>query len=101
MNKILLKLLIMDGNETNYINNEETYRLFRDLIIEVAKAEKNIRFCSNNNCPCHPEHTIKILLKNESVVEFLNTWSSGIVEELKSLCQDYSPTVAKEIYGDY
>lgn len=101
MNKILLKLLIMDGNETHYINNEETYRLFRDLIIEVTKAEKNIRFCSNNNCPCHPEHTIKILLKNKLLVGFLNTWGSGIVDELESLCKEYKPIVAKEIYGDY
>lgn len=98
MEDILIKLLILDGNETHYMNNEETYKLFKNLIIEVAKAEKNVRFCSNNNCPCHPEHSIKILLKNKLLVGFLNSWSEGIVEQLENWCKNYIPVVSNKIY---
>lgn len=100
MDNILIKLLILDGNETHYLKSYDSYKLFQNLVIEVAKAEKNIRFCSNSKCSCHPETSIKRLLKNEGLREFLNDWCKGVTEQLESWCEIYSPVVAKEIYDN-
>lgn len=100
MNKILFKLLLLDGNETALIQNGETYQHFKSLIVEVAKANNDIRYCSNHNCKCHPESAIKSLLKNKELVSFLNEFAKGLVEDLTELCETYSPVVAKGIYED-
>ena len=99
MDKILFKLLLLDGNETHYLKNDKNYRDFQALLIEVAKVEKNIRFCNNKKCPCHPEYMIKKLLQNEELRNFLNEWSKGVVESLEKWCETYVPVVADEIYN--
>ena len=100
MDKILFKLLLLDGNETSMIKGIETYKDFRSLTIEVAKASKNVRYCKNHHCSCHPESVIKILLKNKDLKDFLNNYAKGIVEDLEFLCEEYSPDIAKGIFEE-
>ena len=67
LSETLFKLLILDGNETNFIENEQTYNDFKLLIIETVKAKENIRYCSRMNCSCHPESSIRKILKNKDL----------------------------------
>lgn len=100
MEKILFELLVLDGNETAYMKDESTYRCYQQLIVEVTKIQHNIRYCKNHNCSCHPEYTVKELLKNEDLVEFLDEYINGAVEFLNNWCDDYKPIVSKRIYED-
>jgi hypothetical protein len=35
------------------------------------KSKYDIRYCSNNQCPCHPETKIRRLLSNKELSQFL------------------------------
>lgn len=100
MSNILFELLLLDGNETMLIDSKETYEQFIQLVIHVAKAEKNIRYCSNPNCPCHPETYIKKLLEDDKLVCFLNKYTDDIYDKLINYCNSYIPVVAEGIYED-
>lgn len=71
LNNILLDLLIIDQNET-CILTAENYNIFKSLVVEIMKVKYDIRFCSNENCSCHPEKQIENILKtNKELVSFL------------------------------
>ena len=89
MTDILYDLLLLDGNNITRLD-KTTQDNFRALIVEVAKAEKNVRFCSTKGCICHPETKIKILLEgNNELVKFLNEYHQNLVEDLLRHCDDY------------
>lgn len=50
---LLLDMLIKDGNETNFMNKEGQNK-YRMLIIELAKAYYDIRFCGNKKMCVSP-----------------------------------------------
>ena len=86
---ILYDLLLLDGNGAKQLD-KTTQDNFRALIVEVAKAEKNVRFCSIKGCSCHPETNIKILLEgNNELVKFLNGYHQNLVEDLLRHCDNY------------
>lgn len=64
IDNIIVQLLLLDGNESNLLDNPEDYKNFRRLIIELTKVKYDIRWCSNANCKCHPETTIRTILEN-------------------------------------
>lgn len=100
IDKILFKLLLLDGNETNMISEPITAILFSRLIIELVKVKDNIRYCTNKNCECHPETRIKELLSHEELIKFLNKYTKGIVKDIEKIINDYDPIIAKGIYED-
>jgi len=89
IDKVLKKALILDGNDTTNIKDEKTYKDFQHLLIELSKIKYNIRYCSNNNCPCHPESEIKKLLENEYLCGFLH--EVKLLDDIKLLITDYKP----------
>ena len=97
IDKILFKVLLLDGNESTMLE-PIVYTDFKELIIELTKIAYNIRYCTNKNCPCHPESMIKILLKSKSLCDFLT--ENNLLEGIKCLIEDYIPTIAKGIYED-
>jgi hypothetical protein len=97
IDKILFKALLLHGNETNLLN-DITYQNFKTLFIELAKIRYNIRYCDNENCSCHPESTIKKLLKDDELCDFLQV--NHLLESVKCLIGDYKPIIAKGIYED-
>ena len=99
ISEILFELLKLDGNETSYLN-KELYPYFYRLIVELAKVEKDVRWCSNEKCICHPEYNIKEILKNEDLVFFLSEYTENDVEKLLKWCETYKPIVAKGMYED-
>lgn len=99
IDKILFQLLLLDENETNFIDNANTYFYFQKLIKELTKVKYNIRCCSNEGCKCHPEYCIKQILEDENTLNFLNEYCyKGVVKDIKELTTDYKPIIAKGIY---
>lgn len=98
IDKILFKVLLLHGNESTFLDFD-TYQLFKNLLIELTKIKYNIRYCSNKNCPCHPESAIKKLLsESKTLCDFLQ--ENHLLEGIKCLVEDYKPIVAKGIYED-
>jgi hypothetical protein len=95
--KILFKALLLDGNETCELN-VNTYKKFTRLLIELTKIKYDVRYCSNPNCKCHPETTIKELFKDDILVEFLKV--NNIYKSIYDLISDYEPIIADGIYND-
>ena len=86
IDKILKEMLMLDGNETCSLDND-TYLYFQMLIVELAKVKYNIRYCSNQNCPCHPESDIKKILKKEFLADFLK--ENKLYDIIVNLTIDY------------
>jgi len=95
--KILFKALLLDGNETCEIS-KDTYEKFKILLIELAKIQYNIRYCSNPNCLCHPESTVHKLLADEEIIVFLE--DNNLLDNIVELINNYEPIVADGIYND-
>lgn len=74
IDKIITELLMLDGNETNFIDNANVYFNFQELIKELTKVKYNIRWCSNLDCCCQPEYTIRRVLKDNGLIDFLNKY---------------------------
>lgn len=72
IDKIITNLLSLDNNETNFIENANVYFNFQELIKELTKVKYNIRWCSNLDCCCQPEYTIRRVLKDKGLIDFLN-----------------------------
>lgn len=100
LEEILVELLLLDKNETTFIEDKETYMKFIRLTIEVTKASKNIRYCSKDRCVCHPEYKIKNLLKDKKLLEFLNEYSKGTAKSLNKHCKKYVPYMAEALCED-
>lgn len=62
IDKLLFKLLMLDGNGTNLLENQESYEYFKMLVLEIAKVKYSVRYCTNKGCPCHPETRILAIL---------------------------------------
>ena len=87
IDKILIKLLLLDGNETNMLSYEDRMR-FSQLIAEAAKIKYDIRYCTNDNCPCRPEVTFKnILDQSENLKDLLD--KNDIIRLLNDLYETY------------
>jgi len=86
IDNIIIKLLLLDGNETNLLDNIDDYENFRRLIIELAKIKYGIRWCSNDNCKCHPETTIRTILENNlELHDFLDKFIK--LDDIKSMIE--------------
>jgi hypothetical protein len=95
--KILFKALLLDGNETCELDTN-THAKFNKLLIELTKIKYDIRYCSNLNCPCHPETAIKELFKDNSLIEFLD--ENNLCDCIYELINVYDPVVADGIYNN-
>lgn len=102
MKKILFKLLLLHDTEAqiDLKDDEDTLKKLDNLIICVNKSILNIRYCSIENCACHPESQIQLLLKDTKLVAFLNNNSKNIVSNLLNLCENYKPVIADGIFED-
>jgi len=70
IDKILFKILILDGNEATVLS-DKAYKDFRGLLIELSKVKYDIRYCTNKDCQCHPEPNIKKLVQdNQELRDF-------------------------------
>lgn len=74
IDKIITKLLMLDDNETNLIENIDVYFMFQELIKELTKVKYDIRWCSNLECCCQPEYTIRRIIKAKGLIDFLNKY---------------------------
>lgn len=92
---LMLDLLITDGNEAIFMSKEGQSKYSR-LIAVVAKAYYDIRFCSNKGCVCHPEHDIKLLLRDKELSDFLK--ENRFYDVLQEHIEDYNPKVNTRIY---
>lgn len=93
---LMLDLLITDGNEAIFMSKEGQSKYSR-LIAVVAKAYYDIRFCSNKGCVCHPEHDIKLLLRDKELSDFLK--ENRFYDVLQEHIEDYEPKVNCIIYN--
>ena len=93
---LMLDLLITDGNEAIFMSKEGQSKYSR-LIAVVAKAYYDIRFCSNKGCVCHPEHDIKLLLRDKELSDFLK--ENKFYDVLQEHIEDYEPKVNCRIYN--
>lgn len=88
IDNIITKLLLLDGNESNLLDDIDDYKNFRRLIIELVKIKYDIRWCSNDNCKCHPETTIRTILENNfELHSFLDKFIK--LDEVKSMINVY------------
>ena len=91
IDNVIVKLLLLDGNETNLLDNIDDYKNFRRLLIELMKVKYDIRWCSNRNCSCHPETRIDSLLSNnKELLEFIEKYS-GLNDVIENLTSNYKP----------
>lgn len=74
IDEIITKLLMLDGNEANFIENSNVYFNFQELLKELTKVKYDIRGCSNLNCCCQPEYTIRIVIKDKELIDFLSKY---------------------------
>lgn len=93
-NNYLLKLLVLEGNESNLLS-EKGQVLFNKLIVEVVKSINDIRYCTNKNCPCRPEEKIKSLLKDDELNEFLQ--NEKVLKYVEEISQNQSAITVFDI----
>lgn len=96
IDKLIFKMLLLDQNETQELSSDD-YEYFRILIVELTKIKYNIRYCTNNNCPCHPESTLKKLLGKDNLAQFLK--ENNLLKEIEYLTINYVPIVAEGIFN--
>ena len=88
IDNIIVQLLLLDGNESNLLDNSDDYKNFRRLIIELTKVKYDIRWCRINSCKCHPETTIKSILDNNlELYKFLQRFTK--IDEIKPMLNVY------------
>lgn len=75
LDHLIHHLLLLHNNESSIIQDVNDRLDFDKLIVGLTMIKYNIRSCSNQNCSCHPESTIKLLLKNKVSVDFINDYS--------------------------
>lgn len=91
---------MLDGNESTILPEKEQI-LFKNLIIEVAKVDGNIRYCTNINCLCWPETQIsRILEESSELATFLKKVKIHKHIEKLLATSDKKKTVF-DIYGDF
>jgi len=95
IDKLIFKVLLLDGNSSMLLERKSRTK-FHTIIIELTKIKYDIRYCSNKNCGCHPESSIKILLEDKDLCKFLK--DEHLFETISALIEDYEPIVAKGIY---
>jgi hypothetical protein len=74
LDKHLFELLLLDGNDTHNLS-ETGKSYFNRLIINLEAIRLNIRWCSIQNCACHPEQSVKEILRNEEIKSLLTQFS--------------------------
>jgi len=89
MDKIIFKLLLLDGNETS-VFCKESYDLFKSLIIEIVKIKYDVRWCDGLNCPCWAETKVLTILEDNKIKKFLT--ENNLYDTIKTLA-----TYASEI----
>ena len=68
--EIVPTLLMLEGNESTTLS-EKGQEKYKELLINVFKFMYDIRWCSQDNCPCQPETRIAELLGDEELASFL------------------------------
>lgn len=93
LDNVIHNLLLLHNNETTAIKDTEIRELFDSLLIALFKVKYNVRFCSNEHCRCHPESTIKEILENKEVLDFIENYSyiNKDIQEMLNL-DNYKPT---------
>jgi hypothetical protein len=91
IDQLIIQMLLFDGNESNLLDDIDSYTNFRRLIIELAKVKYDVRWCSNDKCQCHPETTIKNLInRNKELQDFLNRFN--LLDDILYYIKNYEPT---------
>ena len=88
---LIVELLLKDGNETNFIEDEEVYDKFLELIKVLSKIKYNIRWCGLEKCICHAERQLMFLLKNDRLMGFIIEYTDIDIEDFKKLIDNYNP----------
>ena len=107
--EVIFKLLTLDGNETYLIGDYYKgfkYSEYRKLVIELVKKRYDVRFCSLDNCSCHPEYILRELIKNKDLIKFLESNMGGYFKHLVDIINEdyesvsiYDNTQLREGFG--
>ena len=90
LDNIIVKLLLLDGNESNLLETQQDYDDFKNLIIELTKVKYDIRWCSNEFCTCHPKSDVKNIMKNKNLCDFIECYSSIKIEDIINMTNKYT-----------
>lgn len=94
IDKIITNLLMLDGNETNFIDNANVYFNFQELIKELTKVKYNIRWCSNLDCCCQPEYSIRRVFEDKRLIDFLNKYcGENMYNDILDLLNENKETI--------
>ena len=94
---VLFKVLSLDGNETGFLKNKDSYFLYNLLVKELIKIKIDMRYCYRRDCPCQPESSIVSLLEDKELYEFLEVYGEeNLVLDLKNLVLEFNPLAFKK-----
>ena len=86
---VIVELLKLIDNETNFIDDFEERQLFKDLIIELNMIYFDIRFCSRKDCPCQPETKIRKILHFDSIRNLIKEYCpTHVIHDLNKLIEE-------------
>lgn len=86
IDKLLITLLMLDGNETTSLSMNNRIE-FRNLITQISRIKYGVRWHKyNRECSCQPECTIKQLLEDYELKEFLTR--EKILEDIQTLLDE-------------
>jgi hypothetical protein len=87
IDNIIYRLLLIDGNETWELS-DVGFDLFHRLIVQLSAIKYNVRWCSNQNCVCWPESTIRRIIENKEINDLLRNF--GLLENIKAIAAETS-----------
>lgn len=86
IDKLILTLLMLDGNETIHLSMDNQLA-FKNLIVQITRIKYGVRWHEyNRECSCQPEWSIKTLLKDNELKEFLER--EKVLEDIQKLLDE-------------
>lgn len=93
LDKIINTMLVLRWNETIELKN---LCVFDEIIIQLINKQRNIRWCNNKKCVCHPEASLLNLIENDDIKDFLIKYN--LYDEIKHVAsEDYEPITVFDI----
>ena len=88
LDEIINAMLVMRDTET--IELENNLWIFDEILIQLINKQKNIRWCNNKRCKCHPETKLLALIEKNEIKNFLI--ENNLYNEIKEIAnEDYKP----------
>lgn len=86
IDKLLITLLMLDRNETTSLSMNNRIE-FKNLITQISRIKYGVRWHDyDRECSCQPEWSIKILLKDDELKEFLER--EKLLEDIQTLLDE-------------